>query len=90
MVVSGLPLQNGNRHAGEISTMALELLSHCGNFVIKHMPEVPLRVRIGLHSGIIRARFHEQRFPPKSLPKLHALQSTVTIFHGIITVSQYR
>ena len=37
-----------------------------------------------------RARFHEQRFPPKSLPKLHALQSTVTIFHGIITVSQYR
>ena len=51
MVVSGLPVRNGNRHAGEISTMALELLSHCGNFVIKHMPEVPLRVRIGLHSG---------------------------------------
>ena len=37
----------------------------------------------------IRARFHEQRFTPKSLPKLHTLQSTVTIFHGIITVSQY-
>ena len=37
----------------------------------------------------IRARFHDQRFPPKSLPKKHALQSTVTIFHGIITVSQY-
>ena len=36
-----------------------------------------------------RARFHEQRFPTKSLPKLHALQSTVMIFHGIITVSQY-
>ena len=51
MVVSGLPIRNGNRHAGEISTMALELLSHCGSFVIKHMPEVPLRVRIGLHSG---------------------------------------
>ena len=52
MVVSGLPIRNGNKHAGEISTMALELLSHCGNFVIKHMPEVPLRVRIGLHSGV--------------------------------------
>ena len=35
----------------------------------------------------IRARFHDQRFLPKSLPKLHALQSTVTIFHGIVTVS---
>ena len=56
MVVSGLPLRNGNRHAGEISTMALELLSHCGNFVIKHMPEVPLRVRIGLHSGMYPSR----------------------------------
>lgn len=51
MVCSGLPVRNGNRHAGEISTMALDLLSQCGDFTIKHMPEVPLRVRIGLHSG---------------------------------------
>ena len=66
MVVSGLPLRNGNRHAGEISTMALELLSHCGNFVIKHMPEVPLRVRIGLHSGIIKSREKLKRFTLQS------------------------
>ena len=52
MVCSGLPVRNGNKHAGEISTMALDLLSQCGNFTIKHMPEVPLRVRIGLHSGM--------------------------------------
>ena len=32
----------------------------------------------------------EQSFLPHSLPKLHAIQSTVTIFHGIITVSQYQ
>ncbi|KAK3589922.1 hypothetical protein CHS0354_034938 [Potamilus streckersoni] len=51
MVVSGLPIRNGNRHAGEIGTMALDLLSQCGTFTIRHMPEVPLRVRIGLHSG---------------------------------------
>ena len=38
----------------------------------------------------LRVRFREQRFQPKSLPKLHNLQSTVTIFHGVITVSQYR
>ena len=51
MVVSGLPVRNANRHAGEISTMALELLSHCGHFTISHMPHVPMRLRIGLHTG---------------------------------------
>ncbi|KAK3725813.1 hypothetical protein RRG08_030042 [Elysia crispata] len=51
MVVSGLPIRNGNRHAGEIGTMALVLLSQCGKFTIRHMPEVPLRLRIGLHTG---------------------------------------
>lgn len=51
MVVSGLPIRNGQLHAGEIATMALDLLSECGTFVIRHMPDVPLRLRIGLHSG---------------------------------------
>lgn len=51
MVVSGLPNKNGNRHAGEIGTMALDLLSQCGQFKIPHMPDVPLRLRIGLHTG---------------------------------------
>ena len=51
MVVSGLPTVNGNRHAGEIGTMALSLLSQCGQFKMRHMPDVPLRLRIGLHSG---------------------------------------
>ncbi|CAH8532669.1 unnamed protein product [Schistosoma rodhaini] len=51
MVVSGLPIRNGQLHAGEIATMALDLLSQCGTFVIRHMPDVPLRLRIGLHSG---------------------------------------
>ncbi len=51
MVVSGLPIQNGIRHASEIATMALTLLHACGKFKIRHMPGVPLRLRIGLHSG---------------------------------------
>jgi class 3 adenylate cyclase len=51
MVVSGLPIQNGTRHASEIATMALTLLHACGKFKIRHMPGVPLRLRIGLHSG---------------------------------------
>ncbi|CAF2069702.1 unnamed protein product [Rotaria magnacalcarata] len=51
MVVSGLPIQNGTRHASEIAMMALTLLHACGKFRIRHMPGVPLRLRIGLHSG---------------------------------------
>ncbi|ELU18379.1 hypothetical protein CAPTEDRAFT_181752 [Capitella teleta] len=51
MVVSGLPSKNGNKHAGEIGTMALDLLSQCGQFKIPHMPDVPLRLRIGCHTG---------------------------------------
>lgn len=51
MVASGLPVRNGNKHAGEISTVALHLLSECGNFTIRHMKHVPLRLRIGIHTG---------------------------------------
>jgi class 3 adenylate cyclase len=51
MVVSGLPIENGIQHASEIATMALTLLHACGKFKIRHMPGVPLRLRIGLHSG---------------------------------------
>uniref|UniRef100_A0A8V5HBT8 Guanylate cyclase n=1 Tax=Melopsittacus undulatus TaxID=13146 RepID=A0A8V5HBT8_MELUD len=51
MVASGLPKRNGNRHAGEIANMALDILSAVGSFRMRHMPEVPVRIRIGLHSG---------------------------------------
>ncbi|VDL17622.1 unnamed protein product [Hymenolepis diminuta] len=51
MVTSGLPVRNGRRHAGEVAMTALDLLSACGTFTIKHLPNVPLRLRIGLHSG---------------------------------------
>ncbi len=42
---------SGNRHAGEIATFALDLLHHCGEFKMKHLPNIPLRLRIGIHSG---------------------------------------
>ena len=52
MVASGLPITNGNRHAGEIANLALDLLHVAGfQFTIRHMPEKPLRLRIGIHSG---------------------------------------
>ncbi|XP_032355295.1 retinal guanylyl cyclase 2 [Etheostoma spectabile] len=51
MVASGLPVANDNRHAAEIANMALDILSAVGTFKMRHMPDVPVRIRIGLHTG---------------------------------------
>lgn len=51
MVSSGVPVPNGNRHAAEIANMALDILSAVGTFKMRHMPDVPVRIRIGLHTG---------------------------------------
>lgn len=52
MVVSGLPVRNGDRHAGEIASMALHMLNKMQRFTIRHRPGEPLQLRIGIHSGI--------------------------------------
>ncbi|ODN05186.1 Atrial natriuretic peptide receptor 1, partial [Orchesella cincta] len=51
MVVSGLPLRNGNQHAGEICTMALDLVAGIRNFEIPHRPGVGLQIRVGINTG---------------------------------------
>nr|XP_014354475.1 PREDICTED: retinal guanylyl cyclase 2-like [Latimeria chalumnae] len=51
MVASGLPKRNGNKHATEIANMSLDILSSVGFFKMRHMPDVPVRIRIGLHTG---------------------------------------
>lgn len=53
MVVSGLPVRIPD-HAEQIATMALDLLHQSGNFKVKHLPDVPLQLRIGLHTGIFK------------------------------------
>ncbi|XP_066598422.1 receptor-type guanylate cyclase Gyc76C-like [Prorops nasuta] len=55
MVVSGLPLKNGNRHAGEIASMSLELLNAVKNHTIAHRPQETLKLRIGIHTGPVVA-----------------------------------
>ncbi|XP_029463480.1 retinal guanylyl cyclase 2 [Rhinatrema bivittatum] len=55
MVASGLPKRNGNRHAAEIANMSLDILSSVGSFKMRHMPDVPVKIRIGLHSGPVVA-----------------------------------
>lgn len=51
--VSGLPLKNGNRHAGEIASMSLDLLNAVKHHTIAHRPQDTLKLRIGIHTGIV-------------------------------------
>ncbi|KAK5931615.1 hypothetical protein CesoFtcFv8_000122 [Champsocephalus esox] len=55
MVASGVPNRNGNLHAGEVANMSLDILHSIGAFKIKHMPEIKVKIRIGLHSGALVA-----------------------------------
>lgn len=52
MVVSGLPKRNGYCHAVDISKMALDILSFMGSFELRHLPGLPVWIRIGIHSGM--------------------------------------
>ncbi|XP_048457521.1 atrial natriuretic peptide receptor 2-like [Rhincodon typus] len=51
MVVSGVPKENGIKHAAEIASMALDLVAVCSSFIIPHKPDVKLKIRAGIHSG---------------------------------------
>ncbi|XP_068447601.1 atrial natriuretic peptide receptor 2-like [Clinocottus analis] len=55
MVVSGVPQENGINHAGEIASMALDLVSVCHSFKIPHKPNTQLKIRAGIHSGPVVA-----------------------------------
>ena len=52
MVVSGLPIKNGDRHATEIASMAIELLDNVKHFKIRHRTNDTLQLRIGIHTGM--------------------------------------
>uniref|UniRef100_A0A3P9QH61 Guanylate cyclase n=1 Tax=Poecilia reticulata TaxID=8081 RepID=A0A3P9QH61_POERE len=55
MVASGVPTRNGNRHAAEMANMSLDILNLIGSFKARHMPDLKLRIRVGLHSGPVVA-----------------------------------
>lgn len=50
MVVSGIPIFT-EHHGREVADMAIDLVRACETFIIPHMPEEPLKIRIGLHTG---------------------------------------
>nr|KAJ3418769.1 Receptor-type guanylate cyclase gcy-13 [Polyrhizophydium stewartii] len=51
LIVSGIPTPNGDRHASEIATLALEIMSKVHLFQFERNPSLKLRVRIGLNTG---------------------------------------
>ena len=53
MVVSGLPIRNGDKHAGEIASMSLDLLSCVKTFKIRHKPDMQMQLRAGVHTGTV-------------------------------------
>ena len=53
MVVSGVPVRNGETHAREIGNMALALLEAVCSFKIRHKNEMKLQLRVGIHTGKI-------------------------------------
>ncbi|XP_062341849.1 retinal guanylyl cyclase 1 [Osmerus eperlanus] len=55
MVASGVPNRNENRHAAEMCNMSLDILHCIGAFRMRHMPDVKVKIRIGLHSGPVVA-----------------------------------
>lgn len=51
MVVSGLPKRNGDMHVSAIANMALDFLSSIFSFKLRHLPDRPVMIRVGIHSG---------------------------------------
>ena len=51
MVVGGLQVRSSD-HAEQVATMALDLLHQSGQFRIRHLPDTPVHLRIGIHTGM--------------------------------------
>ena len=51
MVVSGLPIKNGDTHAREIARMSLRIIASIETFKVRHQKDYQMRIRIGLHTG---------------------------------------
>ncbi|XP_076085382.1 atrial natriuretic peptide receptor 2-like [Mytilus galloprovincialis] len=57
MVASGLPVptKNRTRHATEVASMSLEIMSTVSEATVPHIPQERWKVRIGINSGPVVA-----------------------------------
>uniref|UniRef100_A0A0K0FVD3 Guanylate cyclase n=1 Tax=Strongyloides venezuelensis TaxID=75913 RepID=A0A0K0FVD3_STRVS len=55
LVVSGIPIRNGNRHGEMIANMALGFMESLPSFKLSFLPDYRLNLRIGLHTGSVVA-----------------------------------
>eukprot|EP01135_Chromosphaera_perkinsii_P003133 Nk52_evm22s236 gene=Nk52_evmTU22s236 len=55
MIVSGLPVRNGNDHVAQICITALHLMANMTDFEIPHLPGKQCQLRVGIHSGAVVA-----------------------------------
>lgn len=77
MVASGLPKRNGNRHAVDICRMALEILHFMHTFELRHLPGIPVWIRIGVHSGRRPVLCHPP--PPRKTKNMHPVGTALGI-----------
>jgi class 3 adenylate cyclase len=55
MVVSGVPKENRSKHASELCTMALHLMSAILQYKFEKDPSIKIKLRMGLNSGSLVA-----------------------------------
>ena len=67
MISSGTPIPNGDKHAGEIAHIALEMLAKIIPFKIQHKPDFRLQLRMGMHSGSVVGGLVGTKIPHFSL-----------------------
>ena len=63
MVASGLPKRNGDKHAVEISSMALNLMAACGMVVRPDKRPKTIDIRVGIHTGAVVAGIVGTKMP---------------------------
>ena len=91
MLVSGLPVRNGIRHACEIARTSLQLLKAVSNFEIRHRPGDQLKLRIGIHTGKTLKESHNvfanklRHFWCQQLPLARCLKKLIANFYFVQT-----
>lgn len=83
MVASGLPKRNGNRHAVDICRMALEILHFMHTFELRHLPGIPVWIRIGVHSGRRPVLCHS---PPPKKTRTYVLLTQCWVLNVLVFV----